>query len=214
MCQEIDHIPFRPHPDVGDATTRRRQGGVGLLTARLDASISLFLYCGMSARLGRVWWAVFLCLAWSLVQALGCSSKEVRYPLDHARYRRIDAAVDSLKKAYVEKDLSGVRSLMLPSDPLDRLEREISKDFQHFQEISLDFSIERIVIEGDTIDVFVHWHGQWKRTSADPGLRERGHGKLRWVGVQSILLNSVDGDLPFGMASRRATPEPRRSGAP
>jgi len=168
----------------------------------------------MSTRLGRVWWAVFLCLAWSLVQALGCSSKEVRYPLDHARYRRIDAAVDSLKKAYVEKDLSGVRSLMLPSDPLDRLEREISKDFQHFQEISLDFSIERIVIEGDTIDVFVHWHGQWKRTSVDPGLRERGHGKLRWVGVQSILLNSVDGDLPFGMASRRGTPEPRRSGAP
>ncbi len=167
----------------------------------------------MSARLGRVWSAVLLCMAWSFVQALGCSSKEVRYPLDHARYRRIDAAVESLRKAYVGKDQSRIQSVMLPSDPLDRLQREISKDFENFQEISLDFTIERIVIEGETIDVFVHWQGQWKRTPDDPGLRERGHARLRWVGVQSILLNSVDGDLPFGMASRRGTPEPRRSGA-
>jgi len=168
----------------------------------------------MSFRVGRVGWAVLVCLTWISGQVLGCSSKEFRYPLDHARYRRIDAAVDSLRKAYVEKDLSGIQSLMLPSDPLDRLEREISNDFQNFQEISLDFSIERIVIEGDTIDVFLHWQGQWKRTAADAGMRERGHGKLRWVGVQSILLNSVEGDLPFGMAARRAAPEPQRSGAP
>lgn len=168
----------------------------------------------MPARPGRVWSAfLLLCLAWSVVQALGCFSKEVRYPLDHARYRRIDAAVDSLRKAYVGKDQSGIQSVMLPSDPLDRLQQEISKDFETFQEIALDFSIERIVIDGETIDVFVHWHGQWKRTTDDPGLRERGHARLRWVGVQSILLNSVDGDLPFGMASRRGVADPRRGGA-
>jgi len=165
----------------------------------------------MPVRHGRVGSAlVLLTLAWSVVQALGCFSKEVRYPLDHARYRRIDAAVDKLRKAYVGKDQSGIHSVMLPSDPLDRLQQEISKDFETFQEIALDFSIERIVIDGETIDVFVSWHGQWKRTTDDPGLRERGHARLRWVGVHSILLNSVDGDLPFGMASRRGAPEPRR----
>lgn len=167
----------------------------------------------MPARLARVSSAVLFCLAWSVVQALGCSSKEARYPLDHARYRRIDAAVDSLRKAYAEKDQSGIQSVMLPSDSLDRLQREIRKDFEAFQEIALDFSIERIVIDGETIDVFVHWQGQWKRTTDEPSLRQRGHARLRWVGVQSILLHSVDGDLPFGMASRRGAPEPRRSGA-
>jgi len=168
----------------------------------------------MSFRVGRVGWAVLVCLTWISGQGLGCSSKDLRYPLDHARFQRIDVAVEALRNAYVRKDLSGIQSLLLPSGLLDRVELEIGKDFQNFQEISLDFSIERIVIEGDTIDVFLHWQGQWKRTAADAGMRERGHGKLRWVGVQSILLNSVEGDLPFGMAARRAAPEPQRSGAP
>jgi hypothetical protein len=133
-----------------------------------------------------------------------CSSKDPRYPEDHARFRRIDAAVEGLRRAYVEKNLAHIQSIMLPLDQLERLQAEMTKDFESFKEISLDFAIDRIVIEGDTIDVFVHWQGEWKRAPADAGIRERGHGMLRWVGIQSILLSRVEGDLPFGMALRHA----------
>ncbi|HJU04608.1 MAG TPA: hypothetical protein VJ692_05600 [Nitrospiraceae bacterium] len=144
-----------------------------------------------------------LCLAGPL---WGCSSKGPQYPEDHARYRRIDAAVEELRNAYVKKNPSAVESLMLPVEALDRIQLEIKRDFQEFQEIALDFAIDRIVIEGENIDVYVHWQGQWKRDPADAGVRDRGHGMLRWVGVQSILLNGVDGDLPFGMATRHTVP--------
>lgn len=161
----------------------------------------------MPSRL-RPAWVLLLCLPWLLGPLPGCASKGPRYPEDFARYKRIDAAVEALRKAYVQRDLASIQALMLPLEALARVEREIGKDFQNFEEIALDFSIERISIEGETIEVFIHWQGQWKRTPADTGVRERGHGMLRWVGVQSILLKGVEGDLPFGMATRHAVPEP------
>lgn len=157
-------------------------------------------------------WAALVCLA-AAGFILACSSKELRYPADHARFQRVDAAVEGLRKAYVARDASGVRSLLLPLDPLERLTAEIEKDFQQFEDISVEFSIERIVIDGETIDVFIHWQGQWKRTAEDPGVRGRGHGVLRWVGVQSILLKGVEGDLPFGMAARHPAPGPAGGGS-
>jgi hypothetical protein len=144
----------------------------------------------------------------------GCSKKEPRYPADHARYQKIDAAVEALRTAYVGKDMSSIRSLFLPSGKLDSVEKEIAKDFETFQEITLEFSVERIVIDGDMVDIYVHWQGLWKRNEADTGRRERGHGMLRWAGEHSILLHSVDGDLPFGMASRRSESAPKPDGTP
>jgi hypothetical protein len=144
---------------------------------------------------------------------LACSSKDARYPEDHARFNRIDAAMESLRRGYVEKNMAQLQGIMLPLDQLERLLAEITKDFDAFKEISLDFAIDRILVEGDTIDVFVHWQGEWKRTPGDAGIRERGHGMLRWVGIHSILLSRVEGDLPFGMALRHADnqPSPSRS---
>ncbi len=168
----------------------------------------------MSLRAVAAWSWLLLCLTGSAGLVLGCSSKDFRYPQDHARYQRVDAAVQELRRAYVAKDLSGIQAMMLPTLSLDRLERDISADFQSFQEILLDISIERIVIDGDSIDVYIHWQGQWKRTSGDAELRERGHGVLRWVGVKSIMLTGTEGDLPFGMITRQPAPTPPRGGAP
>ena len=59
----------------------------------------------MSCRVQPAWLVVlFLCLAWMSVQILGCSSNEPRYPQDHARYERIDRAVESLRKELGEKN--------------------------------------------------------------------------------------------------------------
>jgi len=141
----------------------------------------------------------------------GCGGKKIQYPDDHERYLRIDRAIESLRQAYVKKDSSDLVSLMIPSDQVDRLREEAQDDFETFSAISLDFTVERIMVEGDNVDVFVHWQGLWKKDADDPGLRQRGHTRLQWVGTQSILLRGVQGDSPFGMKARQATVDPIRS---
>jgi hypothetical protein len=100
---------------------------------------------------------------------------------------------------------------MMPVDQLERLKEEAKGDFETFSTITLDFTTERIMIDGDNIDVFVHWQGLWKKDGEDPGLRQRGHSKLQWVGTQSILLRGIQGDSPFGVKARQATTDPTRS---
>ena len=154
---------------------------------------------------------VLLLLGSLLLISVGCGGKTIQYPEDHERYLRIDRAVESLRQAYVRKDSSDLASLMMPIDHLDRLREEAQSDFETFSAITVDFAIERIMIDGDNVDVFVHWQGLWKKDADDPGLRQRGHTKLQWVGTQSILLRGVQGDVPFGMKSRQATIDPTLS---
>ena len=165
-------------------------------------------------------WSIPLWLLASLflvVPAIGggCSGKTIQYPDDHERYRRIDQAVESLRQAYEKKDASKMAALMVPTDQIDRLQRDVDSDFETFSSIALAFSIERIMVDGDDVDVFVHWQGLWKKNVDDPGLRQRGHTRLQWVGTLSILLRGVQGDSPFGMKVRQtitdnSTPASRR----
>ena len=140
--------------------------------------------------------------------SMGCGGKKVLYPDDHERYLRIDQAVESLRQAYVKKDSSDLASLMMPIEQLERLQEDARGDFETFSTIALDFAVERIMIEGDDIDVFIHWLGLWKKNADDPGLRQRGHMRLQWVGTKSILLRGVQGDVPFGMKARQTTIDP------
>jgi hypothetical protein len=134
----------------------------------------------------------------------GCSSKDNRYPEDHVRFVRIDKAVEELRDAYSRRDLSDIQGMMLPREVLEKAASDIQQDFQTYQEIALEWTIDRIVVEGETIEVVVNWAGQWRKTPADTGTRERGQGVLRWAGEKTVLLNGLEGDLPFGMALRRA----------
>jgi hypothetical protein len=147
-----------------------------------------------------VWWGSLLLLA-------ACSSKTVQYPEDHERFRRIDQAVESLREAYQKKDRSGMKDVMLPVDQMEQLQRDAENDFEAFHSIVIEFKTERIMIEGDDVDVYVHWQGIWKKDPDDAGIRQRGHARLQWVGTHSILLRGVQGDLPFGMKARQAFSE-------
>jgi hypothetical protein len=144
-----------------------------------------------------------------LAAALGaCSSKTAQYPEDHDRFRRIDQAMESLREAYQQKNRSAFQSMMLPLDQLEQLQREAEGDFDTFHSIVLEFKTERIMIEDDDIDVYVHWQGLWKTDPDDAGIRQRGHARFQWVGTHSILLRGVQGDLPFGMKRRQTFSEP------
>lgn len=205
--------------DHDNEIIRGRWGSVNQQGA-LDPVFNGFLYCAtMSAARIRSMFLQKPVTVWivGLAVLLGaCASKTVQYPEDHERFRRIDQAVESLREAYQQKDRSRFQSLMLPLDQLDELQREAEADFQLFHSIALDFKTERIMIEGDDIDVYVHWQGIWKTNPDDAGLRQRGHARLQWIGTHSILLRGVQGDLPFGMKTRQSfsenaapTPNPR-----
>ena len=153
---------------------------------------------------------LLLLVSMSSIEA-GCGGKKNQYPEDHERYLRIDRAVESLRQAYLKKDSSELASLMMPIDQLGRLRVEAQNDFDTFSVVTLDFTVERIMIEGEAIDVFVHWQGLWKKDADDPGLRHRGHTKLQWIGTQSIVLRGVQGDAPFGMKARQAMIDPTHS---
>jgi hypothetical protein len=143
-----------------------------------------------------------------LVVVVGaCSSKTIKYPADHARIQRIDRAVDALRNAYQTKDRSSFKSLLLQEEPLDVLQRNAEDDFDAFHSISLDFKIERIMIEGENIDVYVRWQGLWKKTADETGTRQRGHARFQWSGTGTILLRAAQGDLPFGMKAKQALSE-------
>lgn len=134
----------------------------------------------------------------------GCKSKELKYPEDHARFERIVKAGEDLRKAYEEKDADALRELMLPLDGLDRLQLEIQKDFNAYADIHLEFTIERMAINGARATVNVRWEGTWKHKPQDVGIAGQGHGVLIWSGKQVILLADIDGDMPFGMATRES----------
>ncbi len=174
----------------------------------LDRTGLGFLYCAMFCSVTSSTRAVLAVPLLLALAGMGCSSKDIQYPEDHARVVRVDAAVEALRNAYVKKDLSALDSLLLPADAMDQLQRDVQSDFANYSEIMLEFAVERIYIDGDNVDVFVHWHGLWKKSETDPGLRYRGHARLEWVGVQSILLRAVQGDLPFGMRTRQAVIQP------
>jgi hypothetical protein len=181
--------------------------------SQLDLFPPGFLYCAM---IGTSSWhrvlAGRLVLSLMLALVVGCAGKTIQYKEDHDRILRIDQAVESLRNAYVERDESAFESLLLPSGSLDDVLRDIRHDFDTFQDIQLEFAIERILIEGENVDVFVHWQGQWKRTPSEAGMRQRGHARLGWTGTQSILLRDAQGDLPFGMGSRASAGDvPARS---
>ncbi len=177
----------------------------------LDPEFVAFLYWQMvslklphSASLSSSFgaWLVLLAIALG-----GCSSKEIQYPEDHERIRRIDRAMESLRDAYQQKNREAFQSLMLQPDQLEQLQRQAQDDFDMFHSISLEFQTERIMIEGDDIDVYVHWQGVWKKDADDMGMRQRGHARLQWAGTQSILLRGVQGDLPFGMREKQTLSE-------
>lgn len=158
------------------------------------------------------WFVRIGCLFLLAILIGGCNStKTIRYPQDHERLQRLDRAVESLRDAYQTENHAGFKALLAPSDLTDELQRQVEMDFEAFQTIALEFTIERVMVQGETIDVFVHWQGQWKHDAEDPGFKQRGHARLQWVGTQSILLRAAQGDLPFGMTTKQQLADPSAS---
>ena len=151
----------------------------------------------------RFWlWSTLLVIGLFCLTETGCSTKAPKYPEDHARFQRVIQAIKTLETAYVNKDGSTFHELLLPLEQLEILEAEVRKDFTTFTSTELELTVDRIVIDGNRISAFMSWQGTWQRTAESSSEVARGHGVLLWSGKQVILLRGIEGDLPFGLASR------------
>lgn len=138
-----------------------------------------------------------------VVFVAGCQSKDDhKYPADHARFERIVEMVETLRSAYEEQNLDAIKKLMLPLQDFQRIQSAIQRDFATYSAISLATTIERIYIQEAWVRVNVRWEGEWQRLPEETLVTGRGHGILVWSGTEVLLLAGMEGDLPFGMASR------------
>lgn len=157
--------------------------------------------------INRLWvWTTLIALGLGCLAEAGCSTKTPKYPEDHARFQRVVQAIKTLETAYVNKDASAFHELLLPLEQLEVLESEARQDFATFSTIRLDLTVDRILIDGNRISAFISWQGTWQRSNQGSNDQARGHGVLLWSGNQVILLRGIEGDLPFGMATRLNLP--------
>lgn len=146
-------------------------------------------------------WSVFLCLVMSVV---GCQSDKQKYPEDHARYERIINAVEALRGAYEDHNTEALGKLLVASEGLQRLQSDVQKDFSAYSLISLTMTIERIYVRGERATVNIRWEGKWHPSPEEKVVTDQGHGVLIWNGTETVLLEDVKGNVPFGMAARQA----------
>jgi len=142
--------------------------------------------------------------------AVACSQPNVVNPADAEQVRTIANTVEQIRQAYTGKDTGVFQKLFMPLDRLRKMEADIRGDFALYEQISLDITIDRVMVEGADVAVHFHWQGQWQAKSDEPPLRERGHAIFRMVGYQTLTLSAVDGDVPFGMSARRIQGERTR----
>lgn len=138
---------------------------------------------------------------------LACSKPSNINPADAARVRKIDATVEKIRQAYTNKDFAAFREMLMPLERLRQVEAAVERDFAVYDRISLDMTIDRVMIDGPDIAVYFHWQGQWQRKADEQPFRERGHAILRLAGEQTLAVSAVDGDAPFGIAGRRVQGE-------
>ena len=135
---------------------------------------------------------------------LGCQSDKQKYPEDHARYERIINAVEALRSAYKDRNTDAFGKLLLTSEGLQRLQSDVQGDVSAYSSISLTMTIERIYVRDERATVNVRWEGKWQPSSEEKLVTDQGHGILIWHGTETVLLEEVGGNVPFGMAARQA----------
>ena len=153
--------------------------------------------------------SIFSWVGWGLgvgllLLGLGCQSDKQKYPEDHARFERIIKAVEALRSAYEGQNPDALGKLLLTSEGLQRLQSDVQGDVSAYSSISLTLTIERIYIRDERATVNIRWEGKWQPSSEETLVTDQGHGILIWSGTETVLLEDVDGNVPFGMAARQA----------
>lgn len=133
----------------------------------------------------------------------GCEHAPVKPTEDSKRLQQIDAFVENLRVVYESRNLPAF-SALYPGERADDL-RTITALMDSSSAPRLDFVIDRIVLQDETVRVSLHWEHRW--TSDKTGsVKQRGNVLLQLTGKSDLRLQTIEGDNPFtAPASYRAS---------
>src|SRR2546422_1561411 len=132
--------------------------------------------------------------------AVACSKGSNINPDDAARVRKIDTTVERIRQAYTGKDVSVLHSLFMPLDSLRTLEEEIQRDFAVYDRLTLDFTIDRVMVDGAAVAVYFHWLWHYEPAGAAQPHKGQRHSRLRMFWQQTLPAGRRVAANPFRTA--------------
>ncbi len=134
----------------------------------------------------------------------GCEHAPVKATEDTKRLKQIDAFVENLRVVYEGENLQAF-SLLYPGERADEL-RTIAAVMDTADSPRLDFLIDRIILQDDTVRVSLHWEFRWTSEKTGP-VTQRGNTLLQLTGKSDLRLQLLEGENPFtAPASHRISP--------
>ncbi|MBI3994336.1 MAG: hypothetical protein HY349_00025 [Nitrospirae bacterium] len=124
----------------------------------------------------------------------GCEHPPVKPTEDSKRLHQIDAFVENLRVTYEGRNYQAFSSLY-PGDRPEDL-RTIAAFMDSATSPRLDFLIDRIVLQEDTVRVALHWEFRWSSDAAG-AVKQRGNALFRLAGKSDLRLETIEGDNPF-----------------
>jgi len=129
-----------------------------------------------------------------VITIFGCEHAPVNPTEDSKRLQQIDAYIENLRVVYEGKNFQAFSSQYLGDHPDDL--RTVTSFFDTSSSPHLDFMIDRIVLQGETVRVSLHWELHW--TSEKTGAaKQRGNALLQLAGKSDLHLQAIEGDNPF-----------------
>ena len=138
----------------------------------------------------------FLLLSFILLAVLSaCAKKQVVKPSEESiKAKNAIKDISEMQAAYEAKDIKGVLSHV--SQDYTRgyaeLDTSLRKDFDAYDNISIDLRVDRVEIEGDKVKVVSHWFGTWRDTAGkDHKARGNADFVFRETGASFQLVDVV-----------------------
>ncbi|MBI3610247.1 MAG: hypothetical protein HY204_06045 [Nitrospirae bacterium] len=147
----------------------------------------------------------FALLIASLLATAGCEQPPVKPTEDSRRLQQIDAFIEGLRSAYEGRNIQSF-SAGYPSERQNDL-KTIASALDSMTSPRLDFIIDRIVLQGETVRVALHWELRWQ-SAKDLPVKQRGNALFQFAGKSDLRLQTIEGDNPFMAAASVATPAP------
>ncbi len=138
-----------------------------------------------------------------LLLAASCEHPRVKPTEDSRRLDQIEAYLESLKQSFQDRNLASFSDLYVKDRPDDL--GVIGRSLESIRTLQLDFAIDRIVLDGEQVQVFLHWELRWQAPNGGPAM-QRGNTLFHLSGRSELVLWSIEGDNPFITPSLKKAP--------
>ena len=136
----------------------------------------------------------FVLLIGGLLWMAGCEHPPVKPTDDSKRIHQIDTFLESLRLAYEGRNVQSFSAWYPQNRQVDL--PVITSLLDAMDHPQLDFLIDRIVLEGETVRVSLHWELRWRSQNARP-VKQRGNTLFHLTGKSELRLQTIEGDNPF-----------------